>query len=68
MVEIMYKYFDVDLSESHHTKLYICTLDRPKFQELQDVPNMEVRSECTGMLRLVIVSSPPRGLRSGSWM
>ena len=28
----MYKYFDADLSESHRTKLYICTLLDPRFK------------------------------------
>ncbi len=34
MVEIIYKYFDLDLSESHRAKLYICTLLDPRFKKL----------------------------------
>ena len=32
MVESMYEYFDVGLSESHRAKLYICTLLDPRFK------------------------------------
>ena len=32
MVESMYEYFDAGLSESHRTKLYICTLLDPRFK------------------------------------
>jgi hypothetical protein len=32
MVESMYKYFDGGLSESHRTKLYICTFLDPRFK------------------------------------
>ncbi len=34
MVESIYKYFDLDLSESHGSKLYICTLLDPRFKKL----------------------------------
>ena len=40
MVEIIYKYFDLDLSESHRAKLYICTL---LVQEVQLLANTQVR-------------------------
>jgi hypothetical protein len=30
MVERIYKYFDLDFSESHRPKLYICTLLEPR--------------------------------------
>jgi hypothetical protein len=33
MVESIYKYFDLDLSESHRAKLYICTLLDPRAVE-----------------------------------
>jgi hypothetical protein len=33
MVETIYKYFDLGLSESHRTKLYICTLLDPRFEK-----------------------------------
>ena len=33
MVEIMYKYCDLDLSESDRVKLYICTLLDPRFKK-----------------------------------
>ena len=51
----MYKYFDVDLSESHHTKLYICThwtLLDPRFKNYKMwstwkyVQNTQLCSEC----------------------
>ncbi len=42
MVECMYKYFDLDLSESHRTKLYIHDTG-PKVQEVQHVSNTQVR-------------------------
>ena len=32
MVESIYKNFDLDLSESHRCKLYICTLLDPRFK------------------------------------
>ena len=38
MVESMYKYFDVDLSESHRAKLYICTLLDPRFKKFNFWP------------------------------
>jgi hypothetical protein len=38
MVEIMYKYFDSDLSESHRAKLYICTLLDPRFKSYNWCP------------------------------
>ncbi len=43
MVESIYKYFDLDLSESHRVKLYICTLLDPKVQEVQLLSNTQVR-------------------------
>ena len=33
MVERIYKYFDLDLSESHRSKLYIRTLLDPRFKK-----------------------------------
>jgi hypothetical protein len=33
MVESIYKYFDLDLSESHRAKLYICTLLDTRFKK-----------------------------------
>jgi hypothetical protein len=36
MVEIIYKYFDVDLSESHRVKLYIFTLLDPRFKKFNN--------------------------------
>ena len=38
MVECIYKYFDLDLSESHRTKLYICTLLDPRFKKFNMRP------------------------------
>ena len=43
MVESIYKYFDLDLSESHRAKLYICTLLDPRFQKFNFCPNTQVR-------------------------
>jgi adenylosuccinate synthase len=34
MVESIYKYFDLDLSESHRAKLYICTLLDRRFKKV----------------------------------
>ena len=33
MVENIYKYFDLDWSESHRSKLYICTLLDPRIRK-----------------------------------
>jgi hypothetical protein len=38
MVESVYKYFDLDLSESHRVKLYICTLLDPRFKKFNFWP------------------------------
>jgi hypothetical protein len=38
MVEIIYKYFDLDLSEFHRAKLYICTLWDPRFKKFNFWP------------------------------
>ena len=52
MVESMYKYFDVDLSESHRAKLYICTLLDPRFKKFNFWPtrkyvnNSQLCTEC----------------------
>jgi hypothetical protein len=35
MVEEIYKYFDLDLSESHRDKLNICTLLDPRFKKFK---------------------------------
>ena len=52
MVESMYKYFDLDLSESHRAKLYICTLLDPRFKKFNFWPtrkyvnNSQLCTEC----------------------
>jgi hypothetical protein len=52
MVEIIYKYFDLDLSESHRAKLYICTLLDPRFKKFNFWPtckyvnNSQLSTEC----------------------
>jgi hypothetical protein len=33
MVESIYEYFDLDFSESHRSKLYICTVLDPRFKK-----------------------------------
>jgi hypothetical protein len=38
MVESIYKYFDLDLPESHRVKLYICTLLDPRFKKFNYCP------------------------------
>ncbi len=38
MVESINKYFDLDLSESHRAKLYICTLLDPRFKKFNFWP------------------------------
>ena len=38
IVESMYKYFDLELSESHRAKLYICTLLDPRFKKFNMCP------------------------------
>ena len=53
MVESIYKYFDLDLSESHRAKLYICTLLDPRFKKFNFWPtrkyvnNSQLCTECT---------------------
>ncbi len=52
MVESIYKYFDLDLSESHRTKLYICMLLDPRFKKFNFWPtrkyvnNSQLCTEC----------------------
>ena len=52
MVENIYKYFDLDLSESHRAKLYICTLLDPRFKKFnywatrKYVNNSQLCTEC----------------------
>ena len=52
MVESIYKYFDLDLSESHRAKLYICTLLDPRFKKFNFWPtrkyvdNSQLCTEC----------------------
>jgi hypothetical protein len=52
MVESIYKYFDLDLSESHRAKLYICTLLDPRFKRFnmwsthKYVENSQLYTEC----------------------
>jgi hypothetical protein len=52
MVETIYKYFDLGLSESHRTKLYICTLLDPRFEKFNYWPihkyfnNSQLYREC----------------------
>ena len=52
MVESMYKYFDLDLSESHRVKLYICTQLDPRFKKFnmwathKYVENSQLYTEC----------------------
>ena len=52
MVESIYKYFDLDLSESHRAKLYICTLLDPRFKKFNYWPtrkyvnNSPLYTEC----------------------
>ena len=52
MVEIMYKYFDSDFSESHRAKSYICTLLDPRFNNYNMWPthkyvqNAQLCTEC----------------------
>ena len=52
MVESIYKYFDLDLSESHRAKLYICTLLDPRFKKFnfwstrKYVNNSQLCTEC----------------------
>ena len=52
MVESMYKYFDLDLLESHRGKLYICTLLDPRFKKFNMCPtrkyveNSQLYTEC----------------------
>jgi hypothetical protein len=52
MVESIYKYFDLDLSESHRAKLYICTLLDSRFKKFNYWPprkyvnNSQLCTEC----------------------
>ena len=52
MVESMYKYFDLELSESHRAKLYICMLLDPRFKKFnmwatrKYVENSKLYTEC----------------------
>ena len=52
MVESIYKYFELDLSESHRAKLYICTLLDPRFKKFNYWPtrkyvnNSKLCTEC----------------------
>ena len=59
MVEIMYKYFDLDSSESHRSKLYICTLLDPRFKNfnmcptLKYVENSQLYTECISLCETI---------------
>jgi hypothetical protein len=44
MVERIYKYFDLDLSESHSAKFCICTLLDPRFKKFNMWPTLHVEN------------------------
>ena len=55
MVESIYRYFDSDLSESHRTKLYICTLLDPRFKHYNWWPTRKYVQNTPVMLSVYIV-------------
>ena len=55
MVERIYKYFDLDLSESHRAKLYICTLLDPRFKKFNMCPTRKYVENSQLYTRVYIV-------------